>query len=154
LAIALIAYLKTGTFSDESALSNAAEGTAPPPAVEVAEPIVQRESVYQPMSRRRVIVAIVLMAAFTIFALIPVKRFGKDVKVATTRQKATEVSAAFLRGRNVDVDSYRKAAWLTQNVDGSAFKYLNEHLAPEQVDQVYREATRLVLWDVRFFKPL
>jgi hypothetical protein len=40
------------------------------------------------------------------------------------------------------------------NVNPTAVKYLLEHRTVADVDQIYRQATRLLLWQVRYFRPL
>ena len=44
--------------------------------------------------------------------------------------------------------------WVGDNVDPLALRYLAERKSLEQSDQIYRQATRLALWHVRYFRPL
>src|SRR5207245_1054283 len=50
--------------------------------------------------------------------------------------------------------SFRQVAWIYQNVDSEAVRYLLERRSIRDADQIYRQATRLVLWEVRYYRPL
>lgn len=52
------------------------------------------------------------------------------------------------------VSEYHQAAWLVENVDPLTLRYFLEHLSVKESEQLYRRSTRLVLWEVRFFKPM
>jgi hypothetical protein len=45
-------------------------------------------------------------------------------------------------------------AWVHDNVDLLAVRYLLEHKTVKQTDQIYRMATRLAVFEVRYFRPL
>jgi membrane protease YdiL (CAAX protease family) len=152
LVVALGAYWKTGTFTEESPLLNAAEPTAEPPA-EVAA-AAEAPLAYQPLSRNRLMAAGVLAVIFAALAFIPVYRFGKGIVLHKSAQDAVLAADNFLRQRKVDPAKYRHAAWIHDNVDGSTLDYLAERKPLEQADKIYRQATHLVLWAVRYFRPL
>jgi membrane protease YdiL (CAAX protease family) len=153
LIVALVAYLRSGTFSDDSELTNENVGTKRAPredAVVEAERLVS----YQPLQKSRILAAGVLVAILAGAAFIPVYRFGRDVKIHFSRSEATGSAVAYLKGQGVKVQEYRHAAWLMENVDPMALRYLLEHLTIKKSEQLYRRATRLELWEVRFFKPM
>jgi hypothetical protein len=154
LAVALIAYWRTGAFSDDVSIENAADQPFRLP-VETA-PVRESASVisYTPLSSRRVALAGVLIVAFGVLAVVPVFRFGEDVKVRVTRDNATTTAADFLKSRNVAADSYRRVAWLDENVDSDALKYLQEHMSVREAADIYKKATRPLLWNVRYFRSL
>jgi len=153
LIVALVAYWRSGTFADDEALSNGAEGVHRLPRQEVA---LETEAplIYRPLERSRLELAAVLSAVLIGVALIPVYRFGKGIRLETARQDAIRLADDFLRRRGVSAAGYRHVALLSENVDPQALRYLLERRSVEEADRIYRQATRLVLWEVRFFKPL
>ncbi|MFZ3213197.1 MAG: CPBP family intramembrane glutamic endopeptidase [Terriglobales bacterium] len=153
LAVALVSYLRTGAFEDESALSNAAEGIPRlPPTAEPAT--VLPELTYQPLSHGRVVLAGVLTAIFVAVGFIPVYRFGEEVKVGMTAQEAVRAADAYLRKQGIDPAKYHHVPHLLSNVQPLAVRYLIEHVTLKQADQIYRRATQMVCWEVRYFRPL
>lgn len=154
LIVALAAYLKTGTFTEEDALLNAAEkAPAPVPPEEEAAPAAQPMT-YQPLSQSRLILAGVLAVIFAALAIIPVYRFGKGIVLHESGQDALRIAGNFLRQRKIDPATYRHVVWINDNVSSSALHYLAERKSLEQADQIYRQATRLALWAVRYYRPL
>jgi hypothetical protein len=152
MLIALAAYWRTGTFVDEEQLTNAAEGVSRP----------QREAAtkefgplaYQPLSPRRLVAAGILGAAFAAAAFVPVERFGKGIEIHTGKQDALRGAQAYLAERHVNLAGWRNVTWLDNNVDPSAIQYMEERKSVKETDEIYRQATKLVLWHVRFFRPL
>ena len=152
LIVALAAYLKTGTFAEEDTLMNAAE-KAPAPLQEAAA-AAETPMLYQPLSQSRLVQAGVLVAIFAALAFIPVYRFGKGIALHESPQDALRIADNFLRERKIDPATYRHVVWINDNVDSSALHYLAERKSLEQADKIYRQATRLALWDVRYYRPL
>ena len=152
LAVALVSYLRTGTFEDETPLSNAAQGTSRPPRL--AEPAAPSEIDYQPLPRERTRLAGVLSVIFVVLALIPVYRFGEEVKVKMTAQDAVRAADAYLRSHKIDPAKYHHVVHLFDNVQALAVRYLVEHVTVKEADQVYRRATQMAGWEVRYFRPL
>ncbi|MBZ5516242.1 MAG: CPBP family intramembrane metalloprotease [Acidobacteriia bacterium] len=153
LGVALVAYLRTGTFVDESELTNASAGISRPPRAEAA-PEAEAPLDYRPLGKRRLALAAVIALAFVALALIPVHQFGEGIKLRLDRSRAEKVADDFLRQRHLDPATYHRTAWLQANVDPTAVKYLMEHRTVAEVDRIYRQATRLLLWQVRYFRPL
>ena len=87
-------------------------------------------------------------------AFIPVYRFGKGIALHESAQDALRIADNFLRQRKIDPATYRHVVWINDNVDSSALHYLAERKSLEQADQIYRQATRLALWEVRYYRPL
>ena len=131
---------------------NAAE-KAPAPLPEEAA-AAETPLVYQPLSRSRLILAGVLAVIFAALAFIPVYRFGKGIVLHESPRDALRIADNFLRQRKIDPATYRQVAWINDNVDASALHYLAERETLQQADQTYRQATRLALWDVRYYRPL
>jgi membrane protease YdiL (CAAX protease family) len=152
LIVALAAYLKTGTFAEEDTLLNAAEKGPTPLPEEVAA--AETPLVYQPLSQSRLILAGVLAVIFAALAFIPVYRFGKGIVLRESPQDALRIADNFLRQRKIAPATYSHVVWINDNVDSSALHYLAERKTLQQADQIYREATRLALWEVRYFRPL
>lgn len=155
LGIAFISYLRTGTFSDDASVTNAAAGVRRRPE-ESAEGTASAAApfVYAPLPkrRRRLAAAVILVSAG--LAMIPAYRFGKGIRLRETRARAERVASQFLRNQSVRVKSFHRVAWLDENVDPLALRYLLQRRSVEQADRIYRQATRLELWEVRFFRPL
>jgi membrane protease YdiL (CAAX protease family) len=152
LLVALVAYLRAGTFREDESLSNAHEGISRPVRKEAEEAEVPL--VYQPLSQTRLIVAGALTLIFIVLAAIPVYRFGEGLTLQITRAQAVHAADAYLRQRQVDVGRYHRVAWVHDNVDPLAVRYLLEHKSIKESDQTYRQATRLALFEVRYFRPL
>ena len=153
LIISLAAYLRSGTFADDSELTNASVGVSRAPRKEA---VIEAETPldYQPLTRSRLIFAAVLIALFASLALVPVYRFGEETKVGVTRSDAIRAADEYLKLRQIDGVGFRRVAWLRDNVDGAAVKYMQENMTIEEADRIYRQATRLLLWQVRYFRPL
>ena len=153
LIVALIAYLKSGTFSDESETTNESVGIKRAPK---GEAVAEAEShlVYEPLRRSRVIGAGILIVVLAGLAFVPAYRFGRDIKIHFARSEAESAAVAYLEGKGVNVQEYHRAAWLDENVDPLTLRYMLGYLSIRDSEQLYRRTTRLGLWEVRFFKPL
>lgn len=153
LAVAAIAYLRTGTFADEETLTNASAGVSRvPPEAPAAEP--EGPLAYRPLTRPRLVLAVVLIVACLSASAVKVYHFGEGIRVQTARRDAFRVSEEFLKARHIDPASYHRVAALDENVDPQAVRYLLERRSVEETDRIYRQATRLLLWEVRYFRPL
>ena len=152
LIVTLVAYLRTGTFSEEDALLNAAEDA--PEAIPEQAATVETPLTYQPLSSSRIILAGVLTVIFAAVAFIHVYRFGKGLTLHESPRDAVQVSDNHLRQQKIDPEGYSHIAWISNNFDPSALHYLAERKSLEQADLIYRQATRLVLWEVRYYRPL
>jgi len=153
LIVALVAYWRTGTFSEEAALTNAAQGTQRT-QIELQPAEIETPLDYQPLNRGRLALAGVLIVAGVAMAAIPAYHFGKGVQVRITRDQAVASAGRYLAARGVPVQGYEHVAVLADNVDGEALKYLLQFRGVQDVDHLYRQATKLALWHVRYFKPL
>jgi membrane protease YdiL (CAAX protease family) len=153
LVVSLVAYLRSGSFAEESALTNASEGISrAPQKAAAAAPETRLE--YKPLDQRRLLLAGALAAIFLALAFVPASRFGEGIRLSVTREDAIRQADGFLMQKQVDPTRFQKVAWLEENVDRLAVRYLLEHCSVEQADQTYRSATRLLLWHVRYFRPL
>ena len=152
LVVAGLAYWRTGTFSDGESLSNAREGISRPVGKEAAEP--QAALIYHPLSQNRLALAGVLTLVFILLALIPAYRFGQGLSLQITRAQAVRAADAYLQQRQVDPGRYHHVAWVHDNIDPLALRYLLEHKSIKESDQIYRMATRLAVFEVRYFRPL
>jgi hypothetical protein len=94
------------------------------------------------------------VAAFIALAVVPVHRFGEGTSLGLTRQDAIRAADEYLQQQHVEAARYRQAAWLRENVDALAVKYILQQRTVEEADRIYRQATRLLLWEVRYFRPL
>lgn len=153
LVVSLIAYLRSGTFSDDSTLTNESAGVvrAPetPQTAKAPLPLV-----YVPLSRSRWILGGILIVILSVCAFLPVKRFGDGTQVAMTRRDALQIAGRYLRDRGIDPATYRSVAWPMVTVDYSAVKYIQERRAIGETDQILRQAKSLLVWSVRYFRPL
>jgi membrane protease YdiL (CAAX protease family) len=152
LGLALLAYLRTGTFLEEESLTNASAGISRAPKVSTAA--VSTPLVYQPLSRTRLLLAGCFVAAFGAAAFMNVYRFGDGITLRTTRKDAIRTADEFLRQKKIEPARYHSVAVLDENVDGTALRYLLQRRSVKESDQIYRQATRVILWEVRYFRPL
>jgi membrane protease YdiL (CAAX protease family) len=154
LAISFIAYLRSGTFTDDAQLTNVAEGTRQlhdaKPGAETPGPAIVS---YAAIDRRKLVFGGILLVVFAAIGFLPVHRFGENARVGITREDAVQASEKFLAQRHIAVNGYRRVAWLLENVDPRTVKYLFEHQTVQEADQTYGQATRLLLWEVRYFQP-
>lgn len=153
LIVALIAYLRSGTFSDEAEITNESTGITRAPKEEAVKE-AERSVNYRPLQTRRLLAAGGLFVICAAAVLIPAYRFGWNIEIRYSRPEAVKSAAAYLEGQGVKIQAYRHAAWLVENVDPLTLRYLLEHLSIKQSEQLYSRATRLALWEVRFFKPM
>ncbi|MBI1982620.1 MAG: CPBP family intramembrane metalloprotease, partial [Acidobacteria bacterium] len=151
--VSLAAYLRTGTFAEESPLTNQSEGVARAPHRE-AELVAEAPLAYRPLGRQRLLLAGFLTAVFLAILLIPAHRFGEGTELRVTRQDAFRLADEYLRQHQVDPAGFRRVAWLHRNVDPVALRYILERRSMPETDRIYRNATRLLLWQVRYFRPL
>ncbi|HEV2176214.1 MAG TPA: CPBP family intramembrane glutamic endopeptidase [Terriglobia bacterium] len=154
LAVALVAYWKTGTFADESELTNSSAGIRREPPGDAAAATGVAPLDYQPLGRRRLIGAAALVVMFIAVAAIPVYRFGEGFKVGVARAEAIRSATAFLEARHVSPADYHSVAQLGDHVDDLDLKYLLQYRSLDESDRIYRQATKLALWEVRYFRPL
>jgi hypothetical protein len=87
-------------------------------------------------------------------ALLPVYEFGKGIVLRQSPRDTVQIADQFLKRRGVDPNTYRHVVWVDDNVDPLAVRYLAQRRSLEQADQIYRQATRLALWKVRYFRSL
>jgi hypothetical protein len=100
------------------------------------------------------VLAGVLTIVFILLAAIPVYRFGDGISLHITRAQAVRTADAYFRQRQVDPEHYHRVAWVRENVEPLAVRYLLEHKSIEESDRTYRLATRVAVWEVRYFRPL
>jgi membrane protease YdiL (CAAX protease family) len=153
LVVALVAYWRSGTFADEASLTNASAGVSRPPREEPA-PQAETALAYQPLSRRRLLAAGVLIVLAVAVASVPSDRFGQDLKLSVTRGEAIAQANRYMAAHAMPIAGYQRAAWLRDNVDPVAVNYLLQFRTISEADRLYRQATKPVLWQVRYFKPL
>ena len=151
--ISLVAYLKTGTFTEETELTNQSQGVSRAPHREAAV-VAEAPLAYRPLERRRLILAGVLTAAFLAVLFIPVHRFGEGTELRVARGDALRLADEYLRQHQLDPAGFRRVAWLHRNVDPMALRYILQRRSLPQTDGIYRSAARLLLWQVRYFRPL
>ena len=153
LIVALVAYLKTGTFAEEDALLNSSVAPPPEPVpAKAAEP--ETSTTYQPLSRSRLAWAGGLAVIFIALAFIPVYRFGEGFTLQTSPKDAVRIAGDFMRQRKIDPADYQQVVWNNPNVDSLALRYIAERKSLEQADRIYRQATLLALWEIRYYRPL
>jgi membrane protease YdiL (CAAX protease family) len=153
LAASLVAYVKTGTFSDEENLLNANEKKAEPLPEPAAAPH-EATIAYQPLSSSRLLLAGIFTAIFIAIALIHTYRLGEGISLHQSPKEAVQIAENYLKQQKIDPAPYRHVAWIQDNLDTSAMHYLAERKSLQQADNIYRQATKPALWAVRFYRPL
>ena len=153
LAAACISYLRAGSFVDEQTLLDAAPA-AVPAEVPPGPPAEAPQPAYAALSRRRTAVGAALIVVFAAISFIPVYRFGQGVKLRMTVSQAEHAADACLRSRGLDPSSYHRVVTFSRNLGGSSLNYLFEQAGVRRADQIYRRATQLAAFEVRYFRPL
>ncbi|OFV93894.1 MAG: hypothetical protein A3H28_05710 [Acidobacteria bacterium RIFCSPLOWO2_02_FULL_61_28] len=151
--IALAAYWRSGTFVDESPLTNLSEGVHRPPRTEEQQEAPAGPA-YVPLSARRLTLAAAVTIVGIAVALVPAYRFGDGVRIGMTSRDAARAGDAYLKEHGIDPTKYHRVARLSNNVDPLAVRYFLESLSLREADQTYRQATQMVVWEVRYFRPL
>ncbi len=153
LAVALAAYWRTGAFKDESGFTNAREGVSRAPVV-AAEPAAEAPLDYPILTPGRVRLAILLAALGLGASIVHVYHFGSGLKIHQTKAEAVRQADLYLQGLHINPASYKKVAWFDENVDPLTIRYLLEREPVQKTDQIYRQSTEMLLWEVRYFRPL
>ncbi len=65
-----------------------------------------------------------------------------------------QIAENYLGEQKIDPTPYRHVAWIYNNMDTSALHYLAERMSLKEADTIYRQATKPVVWAVRFYQPL
>lgn len=150
LLVALACYVRSGYFEEEA--TQAPAETTPPA---LPEPTALDATIaYQPLSRRRRLVAIGLTIVLAALAFVPAYRTGKGAKVFMTAGEAMRAADAYMRNHGVEPARFHRVANFQFNVDPEAVQYLSEQAGVRRADEVYRRATQLFAWQVRYFRPL
>ncbi len=153
LLVAVGAYLASGTFVEETELSNSCEGVSRAPRLE-AGTALEQEPAYHPLPKAWVKAASGVVLFFIALSFVKVYRIGQGIRIHTGSTQAVRAAKVFLTARHVAVAAYRSAAWLDENVDAAALRYLSQRLPVQKVNQIFGQATQPLLWEVRFFRPL
>jgi membrane protease YdiL (CAAX protease family) len=151
MLVALVAYWRAGAFADASALTNASEGIQRLPREESAFEV---RIAYRPLTNPRLLLAGALVLLGGAAASIHTYKFGEGLKVLVTRPEAIRRANAYLSAQHVNLSGYQNVAWLEDNVSALAEKYLLQFRSVQDADRLYRQATKLALWHVRYFKTL
>ncbi|MCA1595241.1 MAG: CPBP family intramembrane metalloprotease, partial [Chloroflexi bacterium] len=153
LAVAVVAYWRTGTFLDGSSLTNASEGSrrhvstpAPPPA----DPALR----YNPMSLRRLMLAAVLTTACLASLLIPAPKFGADARFRLNRADALQAAERFMAAHRYPPGRYYSVVSITGSIDLDLLGYFLERLPVPESERIYRLGWPPSVWLVRMFRPL
>ena len=166
LLLALLLYLRHRSFADPAPLLNREHGAAPPAATapEEVRPGSQTRppgetaedgaGTYAPLSRRRLLIAAVLVLASLGLYLAPLERPLDTAGVAVDRHRARETAAAHLAGKGVDTEAYRVVTFHARQQDSRAIKYIMERQGVSGVNRLYPEHLLPAVWRVRFFRPL
>lgn len=153
LIVALAVYLRSGTFAEEGVVTNAREGISRSPQGAAEERAAVLPD-YRPLSRRRWQAAAILVIVFAGISFIRTDRLGGKIHVHLTRLQAIGAARAFLKSHGIDPVAYHSAAWLDSNVDPLAARYFLDRLSVPETNRALSHASKLLLWEVRFFRPL
>jgi membrane protease YdiL (CAAX protease family) len=156
--VAGIAYLRRGGFVPE-------EARAPDEPVETPTPSSPPQAAaaeglpYAPWSRRRRLgVAVAIIAGIAIAAGVRTSEFGDEPRFALGPTRARAAAAQFARTQGFDPQGYRSVATPTTNWDDSdtrlAAKYFVARRDIAYVADAFRQQAPLHGWTVRYFKPL
>jgi hypothetical protein len=171
LAVAAVAYLRTGGFQPEAGLTNGDAGFVPPaaPAPSAKEPAAAARPLSPALAKTALAVVVALCAVFLLRARPPGSAFVDRIGKA----RAAETARAFLRANGALPERFRMAAYtatgyaadsemegaspgesgLFAGMSDDAAQYVLEHGGAAAFDRVARRYLPPELWAVRFFRP-
>ncbi|NIA30208.1 MAG: CPBP family intramembrane metalloprotease, partial [Actinobacteria bacterium] len=153
LIIAIVAYIKSKSFSSEEGLTNAAEGTSHLSEVKGSTPETNVPS-YQWLSWKRLALGFVIGLLLFAFYFLKTDRFGDFVKFPTGKKEAKIAALKFLQSRNFDVSGYKSVVYASERFSSLAAKYVLENSDIKRLNKLYSSESKGSRWGVRFFKPL
>jgi membrane protease YdiL (CAAX protease family) len=156
IAIALVAYWRSGGFEPAAGLLNGDEPAAiePIPASERATVHVLD---YWPLSGRMRALALAIFVIGLAVAFIPVAHFGDSPVYKLSADQARAPADAFLRGLDTEPEAYRHVTYPETHWGGNdtlTAKYFLEHLPLNAVSRLFEKYRPVRYWATRYFKPL
>ena len=163
LLLALLLYLRHRSFADAAPLLNREHQAPPAPTEEEARSGPQTRprdetadagfGLYVPLSRRRLLIAAVLVLAALSVYLVQVERPLHSAGVAIGRHRAQEIAAEHLAGKGVDPAAFEVVTFHARQHDSRAIKYIMEREGVSGVNRLYPDHLLPAVWRVRFFRP-
>ncbi len=154
LLLAAGAYIATRHFRSEAAVSNESEGAVPPqpPAPGTEEHV--ETAAYSPLSRRRIVAAIlVFVLGFGLLAFRP-PSFGQSVAFRVSRSDALQGAERFLSRLGFDPKGFRSVVLPEDRSDGLAVQYIYTAAGIRGLNDNYLKDVRPLSWKARFYRPL
>ncbi|MFZ5432136.1 MAG: hypothetical protein ACOZB3_00030, partial [Calditrichota bacterium] len=160
LLLALIAYIRKGSFLPETGLLNndiSSPLVAPPePEKPPLVPVVDTASTYQPLPSRNRILALAFFVVGVIAVLIPVSKIGDFLEYPISREAAIQAFSDTLRATGwADPDTLQKIAVIDDaDSRGVAFVYLLKHSSSiDEFNRVADQTLRRGGWRVQEWVP-
>ncbi len=166
LLLALLAYLRRGTFLPAVGVRNVDEGSASGADIEVVRepapamaPVEAPVTTYRRLPSRSRWIGITLLGAGIIAMLIPVERVGDFISYPLTKQEAVKIFADTLRATGwADPDTLTVAAFVNEDDDevgsANALVYLLKHSASvHDFNRIADERLGMGRWRVYAWQP-
>lgn len=161
VAVALLLYARRGGFVPEADLTNAAEGTAAPPAEAAPVPEAPAAAYVRWPARKRA-AALALGAAGFATLLVPAVRFGAEPRLALTADEARAAAARFLEEHGLRAADFRSGAFPANVWQGGGgdwrpretARYMLERRPAAEASSAFAELAPVRLWAVRYYRPL
>jgi membrane protease YdiL (CAAX protease family) len=153
LVIALIAYIKNKSFYSDNELLNETEGTSEI-ELDEKEPELHAMPDYSPLTKRRIVIGLVVAAVIGSAAFLKTDKIGDFVKFPSSKEKARNSAVEFLQSLDYDVADYESIAFSSERFSSLTSKYVLENADIERLNKLYSEESKGSRWGVRFYKPL
>ncbi len=155
LLVALGAYIATGRFRADSAVSNRSEGSAAPLPAGPASPESEAAVTYAALSRRRVLGGFALLTVgLLLLIFLRPPRFGDFVQFRQPASAIAKAAGEFLSGLGFDLREYRSTTQPVSRVDEEAAQYAYSAAGIDGLNRIYGKLTQGEAWQVRFYRPL
>jgi membrane protease YdiL (CAAX protease family) len=152
LLVALVSYIKNGSFSNEEVLLNEVEGTSRVPRIE-EESREFHPVVYQPLSRERITIGIVGVVLLLGLFFLKVEKFGKFIDFPITKGEAKEIADDFLNSKEVDVEEYQSVPYTYSSFNPLSAQYILKKRGVKELNRSYGETKKSFFWAIRYFIP-
>ena len=166
LLLALALYLRDRYFVDPVSMLNKSH-SPPLPERELPQDVdispeaqLLREmpeavvGAYESLTRRRLFVAALVVAASLAVFLVDVEEPLDFIDYAVTAEVAEAIAVGHLEEAGIDVAAYQVVTTQHNQPDARAIKYIAERQPLSRIRQLYTEDMRASLWRTRFYREL
>jgi membrane protease YdiL (CAAX protease family) len=154
LLVALIAYLLTRKFENDTDLLNDVEGTKVAPVIPEEVKVEAPSLVYQPLSKKRILIGGAVILGLLCLYLVKIERFGSFVNFSVTKNQAENISDGYLKDKRMNLKDFRSVTFTRENFNEYLGKYILEREGMSGLNRVYGENLYGFVWITKYYKPL